>query len=244
MATARSSRSRTPERVSGAPARLGNTGASGAGLIWPSQPRSSAAVFFQSGMTRCLRPLPCRCTAVWPVQQHVTDLQAGEFGDAGAGVVGGGEQDRVAPSAPGAAVGCGQDRGDLFAGQVAEHRPVEAFGRDGQHACGDRQRGRVADGGVAHERVDRGQPGVAGAGAVAAVGLEVVEEVQHERRVQVGQLQRARLACRCVARRSRAAARTRRGRPRRCGRWRRAGRSGGAGRSPAPAAGTRSAALS
>ena len=41
MATARSSRSRTPERVSGAPARLGNTGAAGAELIWPSQPRSS-----------------------------------------------------------------------------------------------------------------------------------------------------------------------------------------------------------
>jgi hypothetical protein len=38
--------------------------------------------------------------------------------------------------------------------------------------------------------VDRGQAGVAGAGCVAAFGLEVVEEVQHQRRVQVGQAQR------------------------------------------------------
>jgi hypothetical protein len=35
-----------------------------------------------------------------PVQQYVTDLQAGELGDAGAGVVGGGEQDRVNPLEP------------------------------------------------------------------------------------------------------------------------------------------------
>ena len=52
------------------------------------------------------------------------------------------------------------------------------------------RRGGVAQGGVAHERVDRGQPGVAGADAVAALGLEVVEEVQHERRVEVGQSER------------------------------------------------------
>ena len=35
-----------------------------AGLTRSSQPRSSAAVFVHYGMTRCLRPLPCRCTAV------------------------------------------------------------------------------------------------------------------------------------------------------------------------------------
>jgi hypothetical protein len=37
--------------------------------------------------------------------------------------------------------------------------------------------------------VDRGKPGVTGPNTVAALGLEVVEEVQHERRVEVGQLQ-------------------------------------------------------
>src|SRR5680860_158928 len=62
-ATARSSRSRTPDRVRGAPARLGNTGASGTGVSLRSQPRRSVAVDFHSGITRSLRPLPCRCTA-------------------------------------------------------------------------------------------------------------------------------------------------------------------------------------
>ena len=45
-------------------ARLGKTGASGAELILFIQPRSSLAVFFHNGMTRCLRPFPWRCTAV------------------------------------------------------------------------------------------------------------------------------------------------------------------------------------
>ena len=199
-ATARSSRSRTPERDIGAPDRLGNTGASGASLIWSSQARSSVAVFFHSGMTRCFAALAVQVHGGLPVQQHVAYSQCGDLRDAGAGVVGGGEQDRVAVPAPGAAVGGGEDRGDLFAGEVAEHGPVEPFGRDGQHSGGDRQRGRVTDRGVAHEGVDRGKPGVAGAGAVAAFGLEVVEEVQHQRGVEIGQLERRRLACRCAAR--------------------------------------------
>src|SRR5207342_3244626 len=64
------------------------------------------------------------------------------------------------------------------------HGTVEAFGRYRQHSLGDRQRGRVADGGIAHERVDRGPAGVAGADTVAAFGLEVVEEVQYQWRVE------------------------------------------------------------
>ena len=187
MATARSSRSRTPERVSGAPARLGNTGAvwRGVDLAQPAAQLVGGVLPERDGPLFAALAVQVDCALA--VQQHVTDLQVGEFGDAGAGVVGGGEQDRVAPAAPCRAVGRGQDRGDLLAGQVAEHRAVEALGRDGQHACGDRQAGGVAQGGVAHERVDRGQAGVAGAGAVAALGFEVVEEVQHQRRVQVGQ---------------------------------------------------------
>ena len=63
IATARSSRSRTPERDIAVPCRLGNTGASGASSILFRHARSSVAVFFHSGMTRSLRPLPWRCTA-------------------------------------------------------------------------------------------------------------------------------------------------------------------------------------
>ena len=49
----------------------------------------------------------------------------------------------------------------------------------------------VAQRGVPVERVDRRQPGVAGAGAVAAVVLEVVEERADQRRVEVGEVESA-----------------------------------------------------
>ena len=57
-ATARLSRSRTPERVMAVPFLLGNIEVSGAVGILSSQDRSPVAVVAHSGMTRCLRPLP------------------------------------------------------------------------------------------------------------------------------------------------------------------------------------------
>ena len=56
----------------------------------------------------------------------------------------------------------------------------------------------VAQRGVAEQGVDRRQPGVAGAGAVAAVVFEVVEEGADQRRVQVGEVELGWAACRCV----------------------------------------------
>jgi hypothetical protein len=42
----------------------------------------------------------------------------------------------------------------------------------------------------AEQRVDRGQPGIAGAHAVAAPGLEMIEEPGDQRGVQIGDIQR------------------------------------------------------
>ena len=50
----------------------------------------------------------------------------------------------------------------------------------------------VAQRGEPEERVDRRQPGVAGAGAVAALVFEVVEERGDQRRVEVLELERRR----------------------------------------------------
>jgi hypothetical protein len=67
--------------------------------------------------------------------------------------------------------------------------PVKPFGwdrqdpRDGFGVFGVGQRG------VAEQGVDGGQPGVAGADAVAAVTLEVIEEAGDQWRVEVGQIQ-------------------------------------------------------
>ena len=43
----------------------------------------------------------------------------------------------------------------------------------------------VPERGVAAERVDRGEPGVAGPGTVATIMLEVVEERADQRRVEI-----------------------------------------------------------
>ncbi len=59
---------------------------------------------------------------------------------------------------------------------------VEAFGRDRQHALDDVGVLGVAQRGVAEQRVDRGEAGVAGPDAVAALGFEVVEERADQRR--------------------------------------------------------------
>ena len=47
----------------------------------------------------------------------------------------------------------------------------------------------VAIGGEAGKRVDRGQPGVAGANATAAVALKVVEEPAHQRGIEVPEVE-------------------------------------------------------
>jgi hypothetical protein len=51
--------------------------------------------------------------------------------------------------------------------------------------------------------VDRGETGVAGAGAVGAVVFEVVEERRDQRRVEVADVEAARGFSPCVARRPR-----------------------------------------
>ena len=75
--------------------------------------------------------------------------------------------------------------------EVGDHGSLVAFGWDLDHA-GDRGGVLgVAQRRVAVERVDRGEPCVAGLGAVAAVLFEVVEERSDQRRVEVGEVQLA-----------------------------------------------------
>ena len=83
------------------------------------------------------------------------------------------------------AVRRGQERVDLFVGEVGDDRAVEAFGRDGEHAADERGVLGVAERGEAEHRVDRRQARVAGAGAVAALVLEVIEERRDQRCVEI-----------------------------------------------------------
>jgi hypothetical protein len=79
----------------------------------------------------------------------------------------------VASAEPGGLVGGLQERFDLWFGEVGEVVALVAFARD-RHDPGDRGEVLgVAQSGVAVERVDCREAGVAGPGRVAAVLLEV-----------------------------------------------------------------------
>ena len=109
------------------------------------------------------------------------------------------------PSGP--VVGRVDQRLGLFGGEEGDGAWLEAFGWDREHPP---DRGGVL--GMPEQRrtveqgSDRGQAEVPGPGAVAALGLEVLEERGDQRRVEVVRVQRRRCLPVCVLRRSAAAA--------------------------------------
>ena len=84
----------------------------------------------------------------------------------------------------------------LISGSVEERdeRSVGSLGWDREHALDVVGVFGVSERGVAEQRVDRCQPGVAGADAVAALVLEVVEERGDQWRVEVADVELAGLA--------------------------------------------------
>ena len=121
----------------------------------------------------------------------VAALQCGQLGCAQPGL--GGEQQHrvVAPAGPGGAVGCGEQRVDLGFGEERDERPLEALGWDREDAADRGGVLGVLERRVVKQRADRGQAGVAGADAVAAFVLEMVEERADQRRVEIVDVQLA-----------------------------------------------------
>ena len=115
-----------------------------------------------SGVQRSLRPLPWqrRCAPVprWTSPQ----CQAGEFGDAQSGLDGEVSRSVVAAAEPGGAVGGGEQRVGLGGGQVVDDGPVARLGGMASTRWMSAACSGAAQRGVAEERVDRGQAGVAG----------------------------------------------------------------------------------
>jgi hypothetical protein len=123
-------------------------------------------------------------------QECVGPGEGGEFGDPQSGLDGERQQRVIAPPGARGGVRCGEQRGGFGLGEVGDGLAVGPFGRDGHDALDDGCVVEVAQCREAEQRVDRGQPGVAGADAVAAVVFEVVEERADQRRVEVGDLER------------------------------------------------------
>ena len=100
----------------------------------------------------------------------------------------------VASAGPGAPVGSVEQRLDLVLVEEGDDRAVGSLERDREHAGDVLGVFGVAVLGVAEQRVDRREPQVAGADAVGAPGLEVVEERGDQRRVELCDVELAWLA--------------------------------------------------
>jgi len=116
-------------------------------------------------------------------------VQPDELGGSQPGLDAGQQQGVIPPAGPGGPVGRGEQGVDLGCGEVGDQGPVGSPVRDGEHPLDKggvlwRARCRVAE-----QRVDGGQPAVAGAGGVVADGRQVVQERADRRGVEVGQRQ-------------------------------------------------------
>jgi hypothetical protein len=102
-------------------------------------------------------------------QERVGPGQGREFGNPQARLDGERQQRVVAPPGSGCGVRCGEQCGGFGLGEIGDELAVGPLGRDGQDALDDSGVIEVAQCREAEQRVDRGQPGVAGADAVAAL---------------------------------------------------------------------------
>ena len=145
------------------PVRVGNSGSPGCPARSASQTRIAATVCVVSGVIRCLRPLPRQLTCAPTPSCDVAAVQAGQLGDAQAGLGAKQQQRVIATPGPGAAVRGGEERVDLGFGGERDQRAVAALGRDRQDALDRVGVLGMAQRAVAKQRADRGQAGVAGA---------------------------------------------------------------------------------
>jgi hypothetical protein len=98
----------------------------------------------------------------------------------------------VAAAGAGRAVGGGEQGGGLVLGEPGDQGLVGALGGDGQDTGDEGGVLGVAQCRVAESGVDRGEPGVAGADAVAAVFFQVAEEGRDGGGVEVGEVEAGR----------------------------------------------------
>ena len=142
------------------------------------------------GVIRCFRPLPLQLTCApdprWTsAQVRPISPKARLDGEA--------EQRRVAPPRPGRPIRRGQQGVDFRLGQESHESPLEAFRRNGENALDDGGMFGMPKGRIAEQGPDRGKPRVTGAHAVVSVVLQVVEEGADQGRVEIVDIELARL---------------------------------------------------
>jgi hypothetical protein len=82
-----------------------------------------------------------------------------------------------------------QNRLHFLGSEVPDKPRIRFLRGDGQNALDLLQRRRHSVFHVVHERFDGCEPDVSGAGGIAAIGFQMVQEVHNKRSVQLFQLQ-------------------------------------------------------
>src|SRR5947208_3284974 len=131
---------------------------------------------------------------------HIHTGQPDEFGGTEPGLNAQEEHRMVTLAGPGGAVWAGQEGLNLGTSQKADEGSVEALGRNSEHSLDELGVLGVAKRGVAEQRMDRGQPGVAGPHTVAPLMLQMVEEAGDQGCVEVGDIELRRRFVRLVSR--------------------------------------------
>ena len=126
--------------------------------------------------------------------------EAGQLAEPESGLHAEGDEGVIAPPLPTAKVRCSEERIDLIGLQERHLRLVRALLGDGEHLGDELGVFGVTQLSEAEQRPEGRQAGVAAPGAVAAVGLEVVEERCYGPGVEVIPVHA--VACRCGSVRS------------------------------------------
>ena len=154
-----------------------------------SQVPSTATVLAVSGVHLSLRPFPRGADVGAGAELDVAAAQLGELRDTQPGLEGQHEQSVI--STPGArvrTVGRGEEGFDLRLGQERNDAFPGPFVGDGEDTLDEPGVLWVAQRGEPEERVQRGEPSVAGADAVGPVVFEVGQERCDHLRVEVLEL--------------------------------------------------------
>ena len=114
-------------RLSVVPRRVGNSGASGGAVVFaePVAQRGDGGAGEWGDPVAAFAVAGDACARA---EVHVGAGEPDEFGDPQPGLDGEEQQRVVAAPGPGRWVAAGEERVDLGLGQVADQRPVEAFG--------------------------------------------------------------------------------------------------------------------
>jgi hypothetical protein len=119
-------------------------------------------------------------------KHNVLAAQVAELGDAQAGLEQQQEHGAISPTEPGREIRRGEQSVLLGAGQRGDELALGLLARNREDPLGDGAVGRLLQGDEAEERMDGGQASVSGANAIAPVRLEMLQERDDERSVEIG----------------------------------------------------------